>query len=637
MAVFSVNAVYSLIVNYKGNNIIRESQNVITPTTEAIQDFILLVTRSKMLITNWVYMKTYEPDKEALREIHQHEYIELKERIINLKPMIKETNSLVEVDGVEANLLDTAIVKMDSIFILFENILEKEQNIMNQLSSFDDYEDAVNIFMLGDILESEILPESAELIKRLDEIQLMITTQKSISDIGLMDNFDTLIKATSGLFIFLLVVGILTALIIVRSIVKPIRYLRQIIDKVAKGDLGNITFRKFSNDELGDMSKSVSTMATGFTDITNFAENIGNGKYESNFKPLSDVDMLGNALLEMRDNLKKVAEEDKKRNWATSGIAQFGDILRNHSDNLEKLTDEVISNLVKYVKANQGSIFIIDSSEDAEEKYMKMAACYAWDKRKFLEMKIYEGEGLAGQAWIEGDTIYRTDVPEDFITITSGLGEANPRSILIVPLKVNDEVHGILELASFKEFEEYEIDFIERIAENIASTISSVKVNARTQQLLQESTMMTEQMRAQEEEMRQNMEELQATQEKIQRDQQDRDSRERVLLSNMVTFELNKNHNIRKANDICKRLFNYSVSDLEGKHFKDLMMHSADLNKILGQVSEENYWSGVLKMKHRDGSEVNLLATIGIIQDHTYNDNIYIIYGKSLDVIEKEQ
>src|SRR5690606_3730041 len=250
-------------------------------------------------------------------------------------------------------------------------------------------------------------------------------------------------------------------------------------------------------------------------------ENIGNGKYDSEFKPLSQKDVLGNALIEMRNNLKKVADEDKKRNWATSGMAKFGDILRNFSNDYEKLSDEIISNLVKYVEANQGALFIIDRDDQVESKdpEMELAACYAWNKKKFMHKKIHKGEGLAGQAWLEGDTIYITDVPDDYINITSGLGSANPKSILIVPLKVNDEIFGVMEIASFSEFEEYKIEFIEKISESIASTISTVKINEKTQKLLKESTMMTEQMRAQEEEMRQNMEELQATQEKIQRDQ----------------------------------------------------------------------------------------------------------------------
>jgi PAS domain S-box-containing protein len=216
------------------------------------------------------------------------------------------------------------------------------------------------------------------------------------------------------------------------------------------------------------------------------------------------------------------------------------------------------------------------------------------------------------------------------VTITSGLGEANPRSVLIVPLKLNDEVHGVIEMASFKEYDDFEVEFVERIAESIASTISSVKVNGTTQKLLEESTLMTEQMRAQEEEMRQNMEELQATQEKIERDQIDRESREKIILSDMVLFELNKSFIIRSANDVCKQVFGYSPSELEGKMIKDIMINSSDLSQIQEQATTDTFWNGVLKMKDRSGNERDLVVSAGQVSDSVNNDLMYVIYGKDI-------
>ncbi len=614
--IFSANAAYVVYTIYKGNTIIQQSQEVINPITDAVDDFNDLVRNSKMFTTNWVYLQTNEDDKNSLRAIHDHEYHEVKNRILQYTPYVD---------------FGEEVVSPDSAFIKFDELLEIEKGIMTELDAFEDYEDPIKKFMAEEAIESEVLPRSTELINMLEQINDYLNTQKAETDAGLMDNFEQLINTTTILAIVLLVVGFILAFTISSNITRPINYLRGLIDRLGKGDLVSIEKSRFSNDEIGDMATSLSSMAKGFGENAVFAKNIGDGKYDSEFTPLSENDTLGNALLEMRANLKKVAEDDKKRNWSTTGLAKFGDILRSYTDNFEKFADEIISNLVKYVEANQGALFIVETNNtDSEEEYMELAACYAWDKKKFLEKKIYKGEGLSGQAWIEGDVIYLTEVPNDYIAITSGLGEANPKSILIVPLKLNDEIHGVIEMASFKEYDEYEIEFVERIAENIASTISSVKVNERTQKLLEESTMMTEQMRAQEEEMRQNMEELQATQEKIQRDQLDRESREKIVLSGTVLFELNKSFVIRSANNICKEVFKYSPSEMEGKMFKDLMISSSELSIIQENTTTDTYWNGVLKMKDRNGTEVELLVSVGQVPDSINNDFMYVMYGKDI-------
>jgi len=616
--IFSVNAIYSIYTINKGNAIITRSLDVINPTITAIDDFILLVNRSKMLATNWVYLQNSNEDKRASEKLQQTEYPELKDRLSKLLPNLK---------------IDNAIMSMDSVFLNFESLIEVEKGVMNELQTFEDYEDPIKKFMSEETIESEVLPRSAAMISELNQFNDVISERKSETDQGLMKNFEQLNQTTFILSIILFIIGLLTAFYISTSIIRPVNYIRNVIDKVGKGEIVEVNKNKVSNDEIGDMANSVASMASGFKDITTFAENIGNGKYDSDFNPLGDNDMLGNALIEMRNNLKKVAEEDKKRNWATSGIAKFGDILRSNSDNFEKLADNIMSNLVQYIGANQGALFIIEgNTENASEddEYMEMAAVYAWDKKKFLEKKIYRGDGLAGQVWLEGDTIYLTEVPDNYVNITSGLGEANPRSVLIVPLKVNEELHGVIEIASFREYEEFEIEFIERVCESIASTISSVKINERTQKLLQESTMMTEQMRAQEEEMRQNMEELQATQEKTQRDQLDRETREKIVLSSTLVLELNKNFSIRNTNDISKSVLGYTPSELEGKSLRDMMISKGDLGAIQERATKDMFWDGIVKMKHRDGHEIHLLASVGMIPDSINDDDMYLIYGRDV-------
>jgi PAS domain S-box-containing protein len=225
---------------------------------------------------------------------------------------------------------------------------------------------------------------------------------------------------------------------------------------------------------------------------------------------------LGASLISMRDQMKKIAENEKRRNWATEGLAKFVDILRSNNDNLNELGQVIISNIVKYTDSNQGSIFILND-EDSSNVHLEMIACYAYGRKKHIQKTIAVGEGMIGQCVLEKNTVYMTHLPKDYLKITSGLGEALPKNLLIVPLKVNDTVYGAIELASFNIFENHHREFLEKLAESIASTVANVRVNEKTRKLLHETQEQAELVRSQEEEMRQNMEELAATQEEMQR------------------------------------------------------------------------------------------------------------------------
>ncbi|MBL3657161.1 type IV pili methyl-accepting chemotaxis transducer N-terminal domain-containing protein [Fulvivirga sediminis] len=300
-----------------------------------------------------------------------------------------------------------------------------------------------------------------------------------------------------------------------KFIKKPIWEIINYIKHLSKGDL-TYQINHSSNDEIGTAIQNLGKLEVNLRSASKFAMEIGNGQFESDFVVEGDKDQLGLALLEMRDRLFDISKEDQKRNWVSEGLAKFGDILRNNQGHLEGMTDKILAYVVKYLEANQGVMFIVNDDEK-DNPYLEMVSYYAWGNKKFLKGRVEKGEGLAGRAWIEQNTVYLKEVPNDYVKITSGLGDTNPKSILVVPLKLNEEIYGIIEIASLNVYESYQIEFVEKLAENVASTISTLRVNERTRRLLEQTQQQTEEMRAQEEEMRQNMEELTATQEEMQR------------------------------------------------------------------------------------------------------------------------
>lgn len=252
--------------------------------------------------------------------------------------------------------------------------------------------------------------------------------------------------------------------------------------------------------------------------LSQFIEAVSAGNYDIELQTSTAEDNLTTTLINMRNKLKTNAEDDRKRNWTTTGIAQIGDILRASNTSSSDLYDSIIKFVVKYTGSNQGGLFILNE-DDEKNHFLELVACYAFERKKYMTRQVQIGDGLVGQCFLEGERIYLLEVPQEYINITSGLGGANPNALLIVPLKVNETIYGVIELASFRKYEPHEIDLVEKLAETIASTISSVRVNETTRVLLEKTQQQAEEMKSQEEEIRQNMEELEATQEEMRRKQ----------------------------------------------------------------------------------------------------------------------
>ena len=239
-----------------------------------------------------------------------------------------------------------------------------------------------------------------------------------------------------------------------------------------------------SDITTGESNKKLQEETTRMAMLSDFVEAVSKGDYNVKLDANAEDDLSGR-LVAMRDTLRENAENDKRANWATSGLAKIGDILRRSSGSKSKLYDDIIKFVVEYTKSNQGGLFVISDDEEQVDRYLELVSCFAFERKKFLTKRVETGQGLVGQCFVEGLRIHLLEIPEDYVNITSGLGGTTPRAVLLVPMKVNDEVYGVIELASFRKFEEYEIDLVEQFADTIASTISSVRANESTRLLLE--------------------------------------------------------------------------------------------------------------------------------------------------------
>jgi len=573
-----INGLYIYSELNKNQELNNKVINIYNPSSAKLQELITLVNNSQMLIKNWVFIEKQSntPDKKKLEKLHNVEFPALKDEIV----------------AISKNWDEETKHNIDSLLDVIENKLFSEHKIiMRKLNSFENYDDFMIITEVNMMVEKggEVTNLTNNLIEAISKIKRNIDNEAKAINLEMNKSFTRFRTVIILLSIIVSIFIIVSAFFTIRSIVTPIQKLKRFLLSMTKGILPEEKM-KINNDEIGDMAEALNTYIENMRKTSAFAVDIGKGRYDSDFDALSDKDILGNALLDMRNNLKKADEENEKRtqedairNWVTKGLADFGDILRQNSDNMDKLAKNIITKLIDYLEVNQGAIYILNE-DDNQNKFFEMKSAIAYGRDRFIKKTFELKEGLVGRCAFEKLPVYLKELPEEYIQLTSGLGTAEPNFLLLVPLMINDNVLGVIELASFNEIPQYQIDFIVTLGENIASTISNVRVNEQTRQLLEESKIRSDELSAQEEELRQNMEELQATQEEAARRETEMINTIDAINNTLGTIEVDKHGNITSVNDNFLSKIKLEAGNLVAKSFQEMFATSSAQEKEFMEI-----------------------------------------------------
>ncbi len=248
------------------------------------------------------------------------------------------------------------------------------------------------------------------------------------------------------------------------------------------------------------------------------AEKIGKGNLEISESKIDISDKLSVALLQMNKNIQASYAKESELNWITRGKELISTILNRYTS-IDVLAFHTLVELIKYTDMIQGAFYLYDE----EQKRLVNIATYAYNRRKYVNQSFAIGEGLIGEAAFEQALIYRKEIPDDYLTISSGiLGDKKPQSLLIVPLIGDEKVQGVIELASLKpNFSDLVLSFYKEINRIIGQTLFNLKANSRTESLLNEARKMTEELRKNEEELKQNAQEMKNTQKELEKTNQD--------------------------------------------------------------------------------------------------------------------
>lgn len=295
--------------------------------------------------------------------------------------------------------------------------------------------------------------------------------------------------------------GLFVALRIARGITSPLHAIVRRIQAISTGDLGQ-ELDYASKDEVGELADAFRVMRQTLKERIQVADAIASGDYGQKVELAGDLDALGKSLERMTEALRDAAKANADSDWIKSGRNSLAALLAGEHE-LRSLGSEIIRFLCTYLNAQVGTFYVM-----TPEKKLILAGSYAFTKRKGISDSYAVGQGLVGQAALEHDIISLTEIPEDYIRINSSLGETQPRNVLLLPILHEGEVKGVLELGSFAEFTDVQLDYLRNAAESIAIALHSVESQTKLRTLLEQTQKQAEELQAQQEELRVSNEEL---------------------------------------------------------------------------------------------------------------------------------
>jgi len=257
-------------------------------------------------------------------------------------------------------------------------------------------------------------------------------------------------------------------------------------------------------DNVNAMANSLTLQVRAINDVAT-AVTRGDLSRQITVEAQGELDELKGNLNQMIANLKNTTEKNTEQDWLKTNLAKFSRMMQGQKD-LESVSRLIMSELTPLVSAHHGAFYIMEHEEATS--VLKLIASYAYKERKHVANRFVLGEGLVGQAALEKKPILLTNVPSDYIQITSGLGEAPPRNILVLPVLFEGEVKAVIELASFLPFSQIHQLFLDQFGESVGVVLNMIAANMRTRELLEQSQSLTQELQSQSQELQQQQDEL---------------------------------------------------------------------------------------------------------------------------------
>jgi signal transduction histidine kinase/CheY-like chemotaxis protein/HAMP domain-containing protein len=257
-------------------------------------------------------------------------------------------------------------------------------------------------------------------------------------------------------------------------------------------------------DNVNQLAANLTTQVRAIADVAT-AVTKGDLTRSISLEAQGEMAALKDTINEMIRNLRETTIKNNEQDWLKTNLAKFSRMLQGQKD-LLTVGRLILSELAPVVNAQQGVFYTLDTAK--EEAFLKLLASYAYKQGRNADVKFRLGEGLVGQCAMERDKILLTNIPEDYIKISSGLGGSSPKNVIVIPVVFEGQVKAVLELASFDTFSPTHQQFLDQLTESIGIVLNTIEANTRTEDLLKQSQSLARELQSQQEELQQTNAEL---------------------------------------------------------------------------------------------------------------------------------
>ncbi len=477
-------------------------------------------------------------------------------------------------------------------------------------------------------------------------------TNLKICFVSSSDNLPGVISNNSRKYfitgIILLFIALLVIYLIIGYITRPFKQLIAFARKVAQGDFEceqkDIPIKH--GDEIGQLQMAFREISQSLKETTEVSKAIASGDFSRSLKPKSDKDLLAQAINGISEFLQSKSEQDveskkeeEKQKWINEGLSLISEVLKRNQDDTRNLADKLIKTLVDFLDVSLGGVYMKEQNEAGEEIY-RLTAAYAYSEGKYIDRKFRSGESLVGSCVSEQRVIYMSSIPAGYINVMSGMGESVPKSLILIPLIYNNEVFGVLELASLKEFSENDQEFLQKAADNIASTLSLTQISSQTGKLLEKTKKQAQELELRDKEMKATLEKISNLQEQTAKKEAAMRAKITALNNSLLIVEYTVDGILDNANEKFLNIMGYTLKELKGKNVLDMLNEAErkELVQIIETVKQGNFYETIVRRHTKYEKEKWLMATYTpVLNEEGVTTSILFFATDITRIIRKEQ